>query len=87
MTYVIFAAPQGIIALQVRNHPETIPQLKGCKTTYRLMLTESIIAGSYWWSKSTEFGCGNNGGANLRLTLVANSLQDSWTITLALMAI
>jgi hypothetical protein len=27
------------------------------------MLTGSIIPVSYWWSKSTEFGCGNNGGA------------------------
>ena len=35
--------------------------------TYSPADYQGIIAGSYWWSKSTEFGCGNNGGAHLTL--------------------
>ena len=48
------------------------------------MLTGSSIAASYWWSKSIEFGCGNNGGVNLPTHWSGRATQQAFSITRAL---
>ena len=57
---------QGIIALQVRNHPEIIPQLmdrlQDCLSSHA---DREYYRVSCCWLKSTEFGRGNNGGTTL----------------------